>query len=117
MKTFLPIATFVGSFCFLLLPARIHAAIVVAESMEWVLATSERVVVAKVVKVETVTDRDKKMCQLVTIAITKTLKGEHADRETMLLRPYIYDGFAKQWLDEGISIIFFLIKNDGKRVS
>jgi hypothetical protein len=117
MRTSLPIASLIASFYFLLLPASIHAEIVVAESMEWVLATSDRVVVAKVVKVDTVTDQENKKCQLVTVAITKTLKGEHADRETILLPPYIYNGYGKQWMDEGIPIIFCLIKNDGKRVS
>jgi signal peptidase I len=106
-----------GLIGFLLLPASVHAEIVVAESMEWVLATSDRVVVAKVVKVDTVLDQEKKECQLVTVAITKTLKGENADRVTFLLRPYIHHGYAKQWMDEGIPIIFYLIKNDGKRVA
>src|SRR5262245_12277157 len=100
----------------LLVPACAKAEVVVAESIEWVLATSDRVVVGKVTKVGKVSDQDNKECQAVTVAISKTLKGARTGHETFLLRPYIYSGCAKQWMDEGIPIIFCLIKNDGKRV-
>jgi hypothetical protein len=116
MKAFLSIMGLLGSCCILLWPTSVHAEIVVAESMEWVLATSDRVVVARVIQLDTLTDQDKRECQLATLAITKTLKGEHAERATILLLPYIHADFARRWMDEGNPILFCLIKNDGKRV-
>jgi hypothetical protein len=117
MRTSSAIAACVGCAFILLAPSSAPAQPVIAESIEWVLTTSARVVVGKVIKVGVVIDRDKNECQVVTIAISKTLKGAAADRETVLVPQYIYRGFAKQWMDEGIPIVFCLNKHDGKRIS
>ena len=103
--------------CFFLLPTTTQAEPVFAESIEWVIATSNRVVVGKVVKVEVVPDAEGKDCQAVTVAVSETLKGTRADRAIFLLPAYVSKGYAKQWMEEGIPIIFCLVKNDGKRVS
>jgi hypothetical protein len=54
---------------------------------------------------------------MITLAISKTLKGTPAERAMVLMRPFIGKDYAKQWLDEGIPIVFCLVKNDGKRTS
>jgi hypothetical protein len=100
---------------FLLLPASARAEVVFAESIEWVLATSDRVIVGKVIKVDEITGRDNKEYQAVTVVISKSLKGAQGERETIFLPTYIEKEFAKQWMDEGISILFCLIEKDGKR--
>ena len=117
MKRTSALAAWFGCTFIFLVSASTHAEIVIAESTEWVLATSDRVLIGTVIKVDSVTDRENQECQVVTIAISKTLKGTHKERETFLLYPYIYKDYAKQWKDEGIPIIFCLIKNDGKRIS
>jgi hypothetical protein len=117
MRTSFVAAALVGIACLLLLPATVQAETAIAESIEWVLATSDRIVVGKVIEVDIVTDGEKRECQAITVAISKTLKGPGSERVTLLLPPYIYSGFAKQWMDEGIPIVFCLTKNDGKRVS
>jgi hypothetical protein len=101
----------------LLLPASAPAPTVVADSIEWLLTTSDRVFIGKVINVDKVTDRDNKPCQAVTVAISNTLKGVHTQRETFVLPAYIYHGYAEQWMEEAIPIVFFLLKNDGKRAS
>jgi hypothetical protein len=101
----------------LMLPVRTHAEIVVADSTEWVLATSDLVLIGKAVKVEEVLDRENKPCQAVTVAVSKTLKGKKTEREIFLLPSWFYQEHAKQWVEEGIPIAFCLIKNDGKRIS
>jgi hypothetical protein len=116
MRHALTIAPLLAWAGLLLLPGRARGQIVIAESIEWVLATSDRVIVGQVVKVGQVTGPDKKDYQAVTVAISRTLKGAHADRETFLLHPYIYRGYARQWLDEGLPILLCLVKNDGKRL-
>jgi len=97
--------------------ASAHSDYVTAESIEWVLTTSNCVVVGKVVQVGVVLDRDKKECQVVTVAVSKTLKGAPAERETFLVPQYIDRDFAKHWMDEEIPIVFCLNKHDGKSIS
>lgn len=108
----------IGFLLLILVPVPARAEVVVAESIEWVLASSDRVLIGKVVKIDKVTDRDNQQCQALTVAVTRTLKGAHSHHVTFLLRPYISEyGYAKQWQEEGIPLVFFLSKNDGKRIS
>jgi hypothetical protein len=116
MKYSMVISMLLGCVSFLCLPTSGRAEIVVAESIEWVLASSDRVVGGKVIQVDKVTGPDKKDYQVVTVAISKTIKGEHGDHETFLLHHYIYSEYAKQWMGEGIPVLFCLVKNDGKRI-
>ena len=51
-------------------PPKASAEVVVAESIEWVLAKSDRVIVGRVVKVETVIDSDKREYEVTTVAIS-----------------------------------------------
>jgi hypothetical protein len=99
------------------LSASARAETAFAESIEWILTASDRVVIAKVVQVDKVTGTDNKEYQAVTVAISRTLKGMHTDRETFLLHHYIPRDYATQWLEEGIPTLFCLVKNDGKRVA
>ena len=96
------------------LPASAQAEIAIAESMEWVLANSDRVIVGQVVKVDKVTGPDIKEYEAATVAISKTLKGAQADRETFLIQ-YYNGKYAQEWMDEKTPILFCLVKNDGKR--
>jgi hypothetical protein len=70
MRTSSAIAASVGCAFTLFVSASAHADYVTAESIEWVLTTSDRVVVGKVVKVGVVLDRDKQECQVVTVAVS-----------------------------------------------
>src|SRR5262245_52819323 len=117
MKVLTAIATCLGCACLSLLPTNARAEIVIAESVEWLTASSERVLVGKVINVETVKGRDDGECQAVTVAITKSLKGPHVEQETFLLPTHFDSGYAPQWKDEGIPIVFFLVRNDGRRVA
>jgi hypothetical protein len=109
------IAKLLGCAVFLLLPTSTRAEIVVAESIEWVLANSDHVIVGKVVKVDKVVGQDNKPYEAATVEVARTLKGAPADRVTFLL--HNYNGpYAKQWMDEGIPILFCLVKNDGVRL-
>ncbi len=117
MRTPSTIAACVGCAFILLISTSARADRVIAESIEWVLTTSDRVVVGKVVKVGVVLDRDKQECQVVTVAVSKTLKGAPAARETFLVPQNVYRGFAKQWMDDGIPIVFCLNKHDAKSSS
>jgi hypothetical protein len=110
------IATLLSAALLLSLPANARARIVVAESIDWVLATSDRVFVGKVVNADKLIGRDNKEYELATVAISKTLKGTNADQETFLLPHYTDGPWVKQWMDEGIPILFCLVKNDGKRI-
>lgn len=101
----------------LLLPSASRAEIAIAESTEWVLAQSDRVVMGKVVQIDPVADHDQKRFHVLKIAISKTLKGTHSERETVFLHSFIPRDCVTQWRDEGIPLIFCLIKNDGKSVA
>ena len=114
MKAASPLAV-VG--CFLLLSAVANAVAIHAESIDWVLATSDRVVIGKVVDFSFVLDEKKEKCETFTIAISKTLKGEAADRVSVVMPSFIDIGYAQQWKEEEISLVFFLRKNNGKRVT
>jgi hypothetical protein len=117
MRTSSAIAACFGCAFTLFVSASARADSVTAESIEWVLATCDRVVVGKAVKVGVVLDRDKQECQVVTVAVSKTLKGTAAARETFLVSQHVYRDFAKQWRDDGIPIVFCLNKHDAKSSS
>jgi hypothetical protein len=115
MRTSLAIIARAGCACLLLLPGKGRAEPVTAESIEWVLATSDRVVVGKVVKVDTVTAETGQNYQAITVAISRTLKGASAERDTFLVPPYVNTDFARQWMDEGVPIVFCAVKTAGPR--
>lgn len=100
-----------------LFPVTARAETAYTESIEWVVASSDRIVVGKVTSVDAVKDRENQTCQTVIITVSKTLKGAHTPRETFVMPAYLSNGFAKAWMDEGALIVFFLLKNDGHRVS
>jgi hypothetical protein len=108
------ITTLTGFALFLLLHSSARAEIAVAESIEWVLANSDRVVVGTVAKVDKAAGSDNKDYQAVTVNISQTLKGAETKRETFLLHHYLSRSYAQQWLEEDIPLLFCLIKNDGK---
>jgi len=117
MKTSATMTTLFGCAVFFLLSTPAQAGgPELEESIEWVLANSDRVFVGKILKVDKITGTDSKDYQLATVAISKTMKGERADRVTFLLRHYIFTDYANQWREEGIPMLFFLVQNDGKRI-
>jgi hypothetical protein len=95
-------------------PAAARAEIVFAESIEWVVVDSDWVGAGKVVKVEQVVGADKKKYEVATVAVSRTLKGKPADRVTFLLRNY-RGMVGKDWMDEGIPLVFCLVKRDRAR--
>ena len=77
-------------------PPVVRAESVFAESIEWVVADSDRVVVGKVVKVE-----DKEGFEVTTVAVTRTFKGAPARRVKFVLRNY-NGPCAKGWLKDAL---------------
>jgi len=85
------------------------------ESIEWATANSDRVIVGKVIKAETVDKHD-----IVTVEVHRTLRGdeernEHAPQKiTFVLHGYC-SGYARGWLEDELPMIFFLVKIDGAK--
>src|SRR5262245_49356827 len=100
------------AFCFLLgpFPAELRAEIATAESIEWVVADSDRVVVGKVVKVTTLAGAAKKPFEVATVKISQTLKGRRAKVVTFLLRNY-NPPVAGKWLKLGVPMLFCLVSS------
>jgi len=125
MKISLTMAPWLACVLLAWVPAGACAYITGAESIEWVLADSDLVVVGRITSVKTVPGSDKLEYPAATVSVTSTLKGEPADSVTFVLRNHDDDGasdalldqkYPRQWMDEGIPLLFFLVKNDGKRV-
>jgi hypothetical protein len=110
------LAALLGCLSLLLMPARTHAYMVTGESIEWVLATSERVVVGKAVSVDSIKGLHGKAFQAVTIAISRTLKGKAAERETFVLPGDIARSYALQWIEDGGERLFFLNRNEPEEI-
>src|SRR5262245_50805482 len=92
-------------------PREARAEIAYGESIEWITADSERILVGKVVKVETVAGEDKEEYDAATVAVSKTLKGNHADKATFLIQSY-HGRVAKDWLADGLPMMFFLVRSE-----
>ena len=99
--------------CCLMLSASASAVAICAESIDWVLATSDRVVIGKVIDVKIVPEKGKANWETLTIAVSSTLKGESADRVKVVI-PLFKGDLGKLWKDEAIPLAFFIKKNDGK---
>lgn len=98
---------------FILLPTVGHSEEAEAESIEWVVADSDRVVIGKVVKVETVKGDNEGAFEVATVAVSRSLRGSHSDRVTFLLHNF-RGPLAKKWMEADVPVMFFLIQ--GKRV-
>jgi hypothetical protein len=103
------------------LPSSANAIISTGESIEWVLATSDCVVAGTVVKCERITGQGQRKYELVTVAVSKAIKGAQTETVAFLSEvqtlghpPKEYH-YGQQWMDEGVPILFCLVKNDGKR--
>lgn len=79
------------------------------DSIEWAVANSDRVVVGKVVKVDSVGKH-----AAATVDVQETMRGEHEPQARFVLQEYC-SGYAKGWLDDGLPMIFFLVKIDGAK--
>jgi hypothetical protein len=101
----------------LIFPVIARAEIAVGESIEWIVPNSDRIVAATVTKLETTPDANKNPCQVVTVTVSKTFKGEASDQVVFVLPPGVPAEYAAHWLDEKTSILFCLVKNDGKRIA
>ena len=103
------------------MPSRAIAGIVTGESIEWVLATSDCVIAGTVLKSDQIPGPDQRKYELVTVAISRTIKGQQTKSVAFLSEVQILGGalkeyhFGKQWMDEGIPMLFCLVKNDGNR--
>src|SRR5262249_35259863 len=87
------------------------------ESIDWVLANSDRVVAGKVISVDEVLDRHNEKCEVLTVAVSKTLKGPHTNNVTFVSHPWLYNRYGKQWREDQIPLVFCLLKNDEKVVA
>lgn len=86
------------------------------ESIEWATANSDRVIIAKIVKVETVSKHS-----VVTVEVHQTLRGDQEPKVgdlhpkmTFLMQEYC-SGYAQGWLEDGLPMMFFLVKFDGAK--
>jgi len=83
------------------------------ESIEWATANSDRVIVGKVIKAETVDKHD-----IVTVEVHRTLRGAQEPNDpqktTFVLQGYC-SGYAQGWLEDELPMIFFLVKIDGAK--
>jgi hypothetical protein len=98
---------------FFLLPTVAHSEEAEAESIEWAVADSDRVVIGKVVKVETVKGDNESTFEVATVAVSRSLRGPHTDRVTFLLHNF-RGPLAKNWMEADVPVMFFLTQ--GKRV-
>jgi len=92
-------------------PARAKAEIAFGESVEWIAADSDRIVIGKVVNAERATGQDMIVYDIATISITQTLKGEKAASATFLVRSFL-SGVAKHWMKDDVELLFFLVKRE-----
>jgi hypothetical protein len=81
------------------------------QSIDWATANSDRVIVGKVIKVETVDKHD-----IVTVEVHRTLRGdrEAKGKTTFIVQQYC-SGYAQGWLEDGLPMLFFLVKIDGAK--
>jgi hypothetical protein len=103
----LPLSSLLCGVALLGLPAPVSAEIFVGESIEWVTATSDRIVVGKVVKVEV--EGEKEPVEVATVAVSRTLKGKHADTVRFTLRRSSGPEVARGWQADGVPMLFFLV--------
>jgi hypothetical protein len=104
--------------CFCLLgplPAPLWAEPTQAESIEWVVADSDRVVVGKVVKVKRVLGKGRQPYELATVEVSRTLKGPPTGQVTFLL-PNYGEPVARQWLESGVPSLFCLVSIRRSRI-
>ena len=88
-------------------PPAVRAEIAEGESIEWVVADSDRVVLGKVLKVEMALGKDKRAFEVATVAVTRTFKGAAARRVKFVLRNY-NGPCVKGWLKDGVPMVFCL---------
>jgi hypothetical protein len=105
-KTMTPIVCLLG----VAFPSAANAEIAFGESIEWVTADSDRIVVGKVAKVEIVAGHE-----VVTVDVTKTLRGKHEPTAKFVVRVYLGKR-AKGWHEDGLPMVFFLYRyEEGKK--
>lgn len=91
---------------FVSLPAVARAEIVFGESIEWVIADSERVFMGNVAKVERVGDHE-----VVTVKVAKTFRGKHEAQVTFVVQKR--GGWSGQgWLKFDVPMVFCLIPRE-----
>ena len=96
-------------------PCRAHPASRV--SIEWATANSDLVIVGKVIKVEKVGKHD-----IVTVVVNLTLRCDQVPikdalnpKLTFVLHEYCSGYAAQKWLEDGLPMMFFLVKIDGAK--
>jgi hypothetical protein len=94
-----------------LLPARAGAEIAFGESIEWVIADSDRVLSGTVVRVDQVPGKDGKAYEVATVRVSRTLKGQPAAEVKFLLRNY-RGPVAKQWRAMKLPMLFFVVARE-----
>jgi hypothetical protein len=84
--------------------------IAVVESLEWMAVSADHVAAGTVMEVKAVSVGGRAEYEAVTVATSKTYKGTHADRLTVLLWADSAS-IAKAWKDDDVPLLFFLSKN------
>jgi hypothetical protein len=99
----------------LTLSATAQAEVVCAESIEWVVADSDLVLIGVVSKVEKVPGKERPY-EAATVKVRHTVKGRPADQVTFLLRNYNGPA-AEDWLADGVPLLFCLVRRAHARDS
>src|SRR5688572_30395178 len=101
MRTFLLIAALLA------IPSIAKAEIIVGESIEWMIADSDLIVMGKIIAVKQVGSHE-----AVTIEVDKTFRGKHEAKVTFLVRNS--GGNAAQgWPKAGVPMLFGLVAREG----
>jgi hypothetical protein len=83
-----------------------------AESIEWVAASADRVIVGKAKEVNGVRRIDYARYEVVTIDVSETLKGKHEPTATILVRNDYGSppGIGQSWIRKDVPLVFFLVR-------
>ncbi len=91
----------------------VHADFRIDESIEWVIADSDRIVIGRVIKMEKVACPGHNEHRVVaTIEIAKTLKGIHEPTVTFVLRDGSAHWLTQDWMKHRSPMMFCLVKKD-----
>jgi hypothetical protein len=91
-------------------PATTNAALVGLESIEWVVADSDRVITGKIVNVDKAMN-GAEVVEVVTVEVLKTIKGDHAPRVTFVMQSLLQP-LAERWFAKGAPMLFCLVNRN-----
>src|SRR5262245_24543070 len=99
----------------LLCPAGARAEVIVGESLEWMIADSERVVRGTVVGVDSTPGQGAVVWDRVTFRVEETLKGDRADEVTFLVRRLGDENVLLNWRTDRVEVLVGLVQAERYR--